>query len=57
MMHVIQLRRFGHFAYPFDLGMQNNLRDGLLARRNFFHHALRMVAIGSDGEACQPGHM
>ncbi len=56
MMQVIQLRLSGSLADPFDLGMKDNRRDGLLARRNFFHRSLRMVAIGSDGEARQSGH-
>jgi hypothetical protein len=45
-MHDIQLRLFGSLADPFDLGMKNHLRDGLLARRDFFRHTLRVVAIG-----------
>jgi hypothetical protein len=45
MMQEIQLCLFRSLADPFDPGMKNNLRDGWLARRNFFHHALGMVAI------------
>ena len=52
MMHVFQLQLFRSFTYPINPGMQNNLRHSLLARRNFFHHTLRMVVIGSDREAC-----
>lgn len=57
MMHLVQLSLFRSFAYPFDLGMKDNLSHSVLARRNFFHHALRVVAIGGDGEACQSGHV
>jgi hypothetical protein len=53
MVQVIQRSDFRSLAYPFDAGMKNNLRDGLLARRNFFHHALCMVTIGGDREARQ----
>jgi hypothetical protein len=37
---------FRSLADSFDLGMMNHLRDGLLAQRDFFHHTLRVVAIG-----------
>jgi len=56
-MQVVQLRLFRSFTYPFDLGMKDNLRHGLLARFNFFHHALRMVAVGGDLETCKPGQV
>jgi hypothetical protein len=57
MVHVVQLRLVRNVACPFDPRMKNNLCDGLLARCHFLHHALGMVAIGSDDEARQSGHM
>jgi hypothetical protein len=57
MMQVVQLRLVRSFAYPFDLRVQDNLRHSLLARCDFFHHALRMIVIGSHGKACHSGYV
>src|ERR1700677_2505407 len=55
MMHLVQLCLVRRLAAPLNSRMQHDLCHGLLARRDRFHDALRVIAIGRDGEARQRG--